>query len=196
MTTRASQHSGCTRLRLQERQNPAWRLEDEEIDMTDFDALVLDVSFSMLPDLLGVAAAPSFTRLTILCLRETGLKDIGRLQSCPMLVHLDLSSNAIVDLIGGDFWAHFPNLLVLLLHGNKVKLFVCHLVALTIHDRGLGGPGYMQLVDRSRQVLAHGRRRLSSVSVPLRQHRRGTRWCSARLRIGTLPLEQHPASPI
>ncbi|CAN0527323.1 unnamed protein product, partial [Ectocarpus sp. 12 AP-2014] len=63
---------------------------------------------------------PTFTHLTVLCLRESGVIDIELLGLCNRLVHLDISSNEVVHLVGGDFWASFPDLLVLLLHGNKV----------------------------------------------------------------------------
>lgn len=102
--------------------HPEWRLDDEErVDWSKFHGSVLDASYSALPTLSPVAtAAPNFTRLMILCLRESGVVDIELLQPCAMLVHLDLSSNEIVHLVGGDFWASFRDLLVLLLHGNKV----------------------------------------------------------------------------
>ncbi|CAN0513310.1 unnamed protein product, partial [Scytosiphon promiscuus] len=58
--------------------------------------------------------------LTILCLRESGVVGVELLEPCHRLVHLDLSSNEIVHLGNGEFWASFRDLLVLLLHGNKV----------------------------------------------------------------------------
>lgn len=120
--------------RLKQRHDPVWRLEDEEeIDLTGFHGLVLDVSYNILPNLRGVAAAPSFARLTVVSLKETGIEDIQLLRCCAMLVHLDLSSNEIIDLVGDDFWACFPNLLVLLLHGNKVRRsFLC--ICFVAHD--------------------------------------------------------------
>lgn len=103
-------------------QHPEWRLDDDEkVDWSTFRGSVLDASYSTVPNFGQIAvAAPTFTSLTILCLRESGLVDIELLQPCAMLVHLDLSSNEIVHLVGGDFWASFRDLLVLLLHGNKV----------------------------------------------------------------------------
>lgn len=102
--------------------NPVWQLEDEEeFGLTGFYGRVLDVSYNILPNLRGIAAVPSFVRLTVMSLKETGIEHIELLRCCSMLVYLDLSSNEIVDLIGDEFWACFPNLLVLLLHGNKVR---------------------------------------------------------------------------
>lgn len=106
-------------------QHPEWRLDEdeEEVDWSKCHGLVLDASYSALPNLGPIAAAtPMFTLLTVLCLREGGVADIELLQPCSKLVHLDLSSNEIVDLGGCDFWASFRDLLVLLLHGNKVTL--------------------------------------------------------------------------
>lgn len=106
-----------------QQQHPEWRLDDEEEwNLANFHGSVLDVSYSMLPNLRPVWAAPSFKNLNALSLRDTGLVKIELLRSCAMLVHLDLSSNEIVDLVGDDFWASFPDLLILLLHGNKVSL--------------------------------------------------------------------------
>lgn len=110
-------------------QNPEWRLDEdeEEVDWSKCHGLVIDASYSALPNLGPIAAAaPMFTRLTVLCLRESGVVDIELLQPCSNLVHLDLSSNEIVHLGGGDFWASFRDLLVLLLHGNKVALLFMH----------------------------------------------------------------------
>ncbi len=103
-------------------QHPEWRLAaDENVDWSMCRGTVLDASYSALPTLDPIAAAaPAFGRLTVLCLRDSGLVDIELLQRCTKLVHLDLSSNEIVHLVGGDFWASFQELLVLLLHGNKV----------------------------------------------------------------------------
>lgn len=109
--------------RKQISQHPEWRLDDDEkkVDWSKFGGSVLDASYSTLPTLSPIAtAAPTFIHLTVLCLRESGVVDIELLQPCAMLVHLDLSSNEIVDLVGGDFWATFRDLSVLLLHGNKV----------------------------------------------------------------------------
>lgn len=103
-------------------QHPEWLLdEDEEVDWSKFCGTVLDASCSASPNLRPIAVAPTFANLTILCLRESGLVDIQLLQPCHRLVHLDLSSNEIVNLASGDFWASFRHLLVLLLHGNKVR---------------------------------------------------------------------------
>lgn len=119
--------SESTRLRRkrgqQPPQHPEWRLVDEEeLNLENFHGSVLDMSYSMLLDLRPVVAAPSFKNLNALSLRDTGLVEIDLLRSCAMLVHLDLSSNEIIDLVGDDFWASFPDLLVLLLHGNKASL--------------------------------------------------------------------------
>lgn len=109
-------------IRKYQHQHPQWRLRSEEkVDWTKMYGTVLDASYSMLPDLRPILAAPTFKRLTVICLKENGVVDIGLLGSCTMLVHLDLSSNDITDLVGGSFWACFRELLVLLLHGNKVR---------------------------------------------------------------------------
>lgn len=108
--------------RRKQQQSPMWRLADEEnLDLSCFEGRVLDVSFSSLTNLRSVAAAPSFERLTVLSLKEMGLEDIDVLRHCTMLVYLDLSSNEISDQIDEMFWTFCPNLLVLLLHGNKVR---------------------------------------------------------------------------
>ena len=103
-------------------QHPEWRLaEDADADWSKCHGTVLDASYSALPSLDPIAAtAPVFNRLTVLCLRESSVVDIELLRRCTTLVHLDLSSNEIFHLVGGDFWASFRELLVLLLHGNKV----------------------------------------------------------------------------
>eukprot|EP00903_Cladosiphon_okamuranus_P010060 g9535.t1 len=82
-------------------QHPEWRLDDDEkVDWSKFRGRVLDASCSTLPTLSPIAtAASTFTRLTVLCLRESGVVDIELLQPCVTLVHLDLSSNEIVDLV-------------------------------------------------------------------------------------------------
>lgn len=112
--------SGFARKRISK--HPEWLLDDDEkVDWSKFRGSVLDASHSTLPTLSPIAtSAPTFACLTVLCLRESGVVDIELLQPCAMLVHLDLSSNEIVHLVGGDFWASFRDLLVLLLHGNKV----------------------------------------------------------------------------
>lgn len=108
--------------RPKQQQSPVWRLADEEnLDLSCFEGRVLDVSYSSLPDLRGVAAAPSFEWLTVLSLKEMGLENIELLRHCTMLVYLDLSSNEISDQIDEMFWTFCPDLLVLLLHGNKVR---------------------------------------------------------------------------
>lgn len=102
-------------------QHPEWRLdEEEEVDWSKFYGTVLDASYRVLPGLRPIATAPTFEHLTVVCLKETGLVDIELLRWCSKLVHLDLSSNEIVHLVDGTFWACFSDLLVLLLHGNKV----------------------------------------------------------------------------
>lgn len=104
------------------KQHPEWHLEDEkEQDWSKFHGTVLDACYGTLHSLKSVAAAPTFTGLTVLCLKETGLADIMLLESCRMLVHLDLSSNEISHVPCDDFWTSFPDMLVLLLHGNKVR---------------------------------------------------------------------------
>lgn len=114
--------SAFARKQKQALQHPEWRLaEDENVDWSTCHGTLLDASYSALPTLGPIAeASPAFGRLTILCLRESGVVDIELLRRCKKLVHLDLSSNEIVHLVGGDFWASFQELLVLLLHGNKV----------------------------------------------------------------------------
>lgn len=121
-------------------QHPEWRLDDnEKVDWSKFHGSVLDASYSALPTLSPIAtAAPTFGRLTILCLRESGVVDIKLLQPCAMLVHLDLSSNEIVHLVGGDFWASFRDLLVLLLHGNKVSGHIKGLVPQRLRASNFG----------------------------------------------------------
>ena len=113
--------SGFARKRVSK--HPEWLLDDDNsVDWSKFRGSVLDVSYATLPTLHPIATgAPNFTRLTVLCLRESGVVDIELLRPCAMLVHLDLSSNEIVHLVGGGFWASFRDLLVLLLHGNKVR---------------------------------------------------------------------------
>ncbi|CAM9206404.1 unnamed protein product [Hapterophycus canaliculatus] len=102
-------------------QHPEWLLDaEQEVDWSKFCGTVLDASYSALPNLHPIAVAPTFLHLTILCLRESSVIDIELLEPCHGLVHLDLSSNEIVHLASGDFWASFQDLLVLLLHGNKV----------------------------------------------------------------------------
>ncbi|CAM9902934.1 unnamed protein product [Ectocarpus sp. 6 AP-2014] len=102
-------------------QHPEWLLEkEEEVDWGKSRGTVLDASYKTLPTIAPLTAMPTFTHLTVLCLRESGVIDIELLELCNRLVHLDLSSNEVVHLVGGDFWASFPDLLVLLLHGNKV----------------------------------------------------------------------------
>ncbi|CAN0006826.1 unnamed protein product [Ectocarpus sp. 12 AP-2014] len=102
-------------------QHPEWLLEkEEEVDWSKSRGTVLDASYKTLPTIAPLTAMPTFTHLTVLCLRESGVIDIELLELCNRLVHLDLSSNEVVHLVGGDFWASFPDLLVLLLHGNKV----------------------------------------------------------------------------
>lgn len=102
-------------------QHPEWLLEkEEEVDWSESRGTVLDASYKTLPTIAPLTAMPTFTHLTVLCLRESGVIDIELLELCNRLVHLDLSSNEVVHLVGGDFWASFPDLLVLLLHGNKV----------------------------------------------------------------------------
>lgn len=104
-------------------QHPEWRLDDDKevFDWSKCNGLVLDASYSALPNLGPIAAAaPMFTCLTVLFLRESGVVNIELIRPCSNLVHLDLSSNEIVHLVDGDFWASFRHLLVLLLHGNKV----------------------------------------------------------------------------
>lgn len=103
-------------------QHPEWRLDPDEVDWGKFGRQVLDASYSVLPNLREISLAPTFNRLTVLSVRASGLISLDLLQSCAKLVHLDLSSNRITDLGGGDFWASFPDLLVVLLHGNMVCL--------------------------------------------------------------------------
>lgn len=106
------------------RQHPEWRLDaTDEVDWGTFGGEVLDASYSVLPNLLlAVSLAPTFKCLTVLSVRASGLISIDLLQSCSALVHLDLSSNKIIHLGDGDFWASFRDLLVVLLHGNMVCL--------------------------------------------------------------------------
>lgn len=117
-----SAYSGKGKLSGQRRYHPTRRLKDEKNhkNWNKFEGNVLDLSESMLEDLRPITMAPSFDRLTVLCLRRTDLVDIELLRSCTSLVYLDLSSNKVVQLVDDSFWACFPELLVLLLHGNKV----------------------------------------------------------------------------
>ncbi|CAN0152886.1 unnamed protein product, partial [Scytosiphon promiscuus] len=102
-------------------QHPEWVLEeDEQVDWSNFCGTVLDASYNALPNLRPITVTQTFAHLTILCLRESGVVGVELLEPCHRLIHLDLSSNEIVHLANGDFWASFRDLLVLLLHGNKV----------------------------------------------------------------------------
>lgn len=107
----------------QRRYRPTKRRKDgkNNKNWNEFEGSVLDLSEGMLTDLRPITVAPSFDRLTVLCLRGTGLVDIELLRSCSSLVYLDLSYNKVVQLVDDSFWACFPELLVLLLHENKVS---------------------------------------------------------------------------
>lgn len=116
-----SDYTGKGKRSGQRRYRPTKRLKDENNNnWSKFEGNVLDLSEGMVTDLRPITMAPSFDRLTVLCLRGTGLIDIELLRSCSSLVYLDLSSNNVVQLVDDSFWACFPELLVLLLHENKV----------------------------------------------------------------------------
>ena len=119
-----SSHAGKSPLHTLEKQHPEWRLdEDDEVgDWSVFKGTVLNVSHKALPNLNPIAMASSFDRLTILRLRKNALVEIEPLRSCTSLVHLDMSSNLIVQLVDESFWACFSELLVLLLHDNQVRV--------------------------------------------------------------------------
>lgn len=114
-------------LARQHHQHPEWRLDPDEVDWGKFGGHVLDASYSVLPNLRAISLAPTFNRLTVLSVRASGLVCIDLLQSCARLVYLDLSSNKITHLGDGSFWASFPDLLVILLHGNMVSVSIVFL---------------------------------------------------------------------
>lgn len=106
-----------------------WKLSNEDgKNCRGLPCTVLGLSRCQCSGLNRLMTVPSFERLSVLCLKDTGLVDIGLLRPCARLVYLDLSSNEIVDLVGGDFWESFPQLLVLLMHENKASLgSICHM---------------------------------------------------------------------
>lgn len=100
----------------------------------DSTGAALSLSSLELVDLRGLVATPACTGLLVLSLRGNRLAEIEPLRCCPRLIHLDLSSNLITNLLDGDFWGLFPELLVLLMHENKASADASTSLKRVTHD--------------------------------------------------------------